>query len=184
MSHKSECGCGSGGEDRIAWLDSRAAIRAAWVVAAVRGTLPPQDGLANNIHELRELSRHGKRAAGSVHTMDELRTWGGQKDNLAKHPLGRLSAEALEDFVSNVQFVDYVKDGQRYQHIGGFYYGDLLKHGIGYRGLFEVFAMFRMSAEYAMDSAGRRAAGKVGSHQCMDWVAWSCPFEHLAPDYE
>lgn len=183
MRNNTGCDCnhstGHGGSiDRIAWLDSRAAIRAAWVVYAIRGSLPSQDGLAKNIHELRQSSKYENKAAGFIHNMDELRAWVGQQSNLAKHPLGRLSAEALEEFLAGVQFADYVKDGQRYQHIGGFYYGGLLKkYGFGYLELFEVFALFKMNSEYALDSYDRRPTGTVGSHNCEDWPGYSCPFE-------
>jgi hypothetical protein len=184
MRDNTDCDCtrstcrGGGSEDRIAWLDSRAAIRAAWVVYTFRGSLPSQDGLANNIHELRQSSKYENKAAGFIHNMDELRAWAGQRSNLAKHPLGRLSAEALEEFIAGVHFADYVKDGQRYQHIGGFYYGDLLKkYGFGYQELFEVFALFKMNSEYGVRSADRRPAGKVGSGNCIDWPGYSCPYE-------
>lgn len=184
MKNHTSCDCnrssshGDGGEDRIAWLDSRAAIRAAWVVYAVRGSLPSQDGLANNIHELRQSSRYEQKTAGFIHNMDELRAWVGQEANLVKHPLGRISAQSREDFIAGVKFADYVRDGQRYQHIGGLYYGDLRRReGFSYLELFEVFAMFKMSSEYALDSYGRRPAGTVGARQCIDWVGYSCPWE-------
>jgi len=86
--------------DRIAWLDSRQAFRAAWVVYAIRGSLRSQDGLANNIHELRQSSKFESKTAGFTYIMDKLRSWVGQQANLAKHPLGRLSAEAIEEFIA------------------------------------------------------------------------------------
>lgn len=78
---------------------------------------------------------------------------------------------------SGVQFADYVKGGQRYQHVGGFYYGGLLKkHGVSYLDIFEAFALFRTSSEYALASSDRRPTGTVGSHQCENWPGYSCPW--------
>lgn len=112
MKNDTGCDCGrpishdGATEDQIAWLDSRAAARAAWVVYAVRGSLPSQDGLANNIHELRQTSKYENKAPGFIHNMDELMTWIGEKSNLVKHPLGRLSAESLAEFIAGVEFAD------------------------------------------------------------------------------
>lgn len=162
-------------EEQVAWLDSRMAVRTAWMVQALQGSLPPQAGLANNIRELRSSSKHGLRSGNFIRTHDDLWNWVGNESESPKHPLRQLSSGLLEKFIAEVEFRDYVKDGQRYQHVGGFYYGDLLReHEMGYRELFEVYALFNVSAEYGVESYGWRRCGNISVCQCCHYAHYTC----------
>ena len=118
--------------------------------------------------------KYGSKVAGAIRTKDDLWEWARQKDVVAKHPLGRLSDDALEKFINGVEFFDYVKDGQRYQHVGGWDYGDLLnEHGLSHRDLFDVFALFGVSAEYGTWRVDEKVDTSQG-HCCVFWTAYVC----------
>lgn len=189
MGHEKDCDCGDFessdagvSQGWLHWLDRRNEIRAAWTVLAIQGSLVSQDGLARNLHELQESSKVGdsasgnKGASGIIRTKDELWKFVADKNALSNKALGRLPAKALEKFISGVQFEDYMKDGQRYQHVGVFYYGDLqIEYGFSFSELFEVFALFGISAEFAV-RAYDKFGWDVDRQRCQPRLHYNCPW--------
>jgi hypothetical protein len=159
----------------IRWLDRRNEMRAAWIVLSGQGALPEQKGLklARNVHELRQLTKEGGYPE-IVRTKDEL--WKLVEKGLGEHPLGRLSPYVLEKFISGVQFVDYKRDGERHKHVGVFYYGDLRRAGFTYAEMFEVYALFGMSAEFAVRSSDK-FGWDVDNELCQPRPNYNCPWD-------
>jgi hypothetical protein len=178
MSDSSGCDCDelSSNDGWIRWLDRRNMMRAAWVVLSTTGALSKYASLACSIYELREKSKFENIASsGHVTTKAALWDWA-SSDKTSSHVLGRLPKDALEKFISGVKFDDYTYKGQRYAHVAGFFYGDLLhEYGFNFSDLFEVFALFGMAPEFAVMSSDK-FGWDVENSKCQARPAFTCPY--------
>jgi hypothetical protein len=159
------------------WLDHRNEARAIYLAGTIEGRYKKDfEGvpLADNLYELRKIVAN-RVDLPIVQSKDDLWNWI-QSRNASEHPLRRLAKIDVEAFFSTVRFADYIEEDVRYRHFSTLYFGDLFKkHHFGYAELFEIMALFGMSAAFTIQSSDRfGCTADPGDVTCQPRLYYSC----------
>jgi len=177
------CNC-SDIASEVKWLDARNLARTTYLARLIekRSTTELHGiRLANTFNELKSLSVQSFAASTTpklIFTKSALIELALSPEHLNATSLRGIDNHALERFISEAEFADYLENGKRYRFLHTMYYGDLMKTcGMTYDDIFDLLAMFGYSDLMAQGAAEKKACSRnLPEKGCQDWAGYSCPF--------